>query len=270
MKRPIFAPLWAALCIVLMSAACTLSDVRPPTPPESQPTAPIQATATPAAGWRLLRDGLEIRTLGLPNDLLGQFIILRIDPTRYHFRAHYQPGAPLTLNQWLSTLDSPMAFINANFFDPQFNALGLIVSDGQAYGQSFVQRGGMFSVQGDSLRVRSLIQEPYSGEVFDQAVQGFPMLLLNGESSFRASGADALSRRTIIAQDTQGRIVILVTPLLGLSLTDASTFLAHPELDLVNALNLDGGGSSMLYVADGEQITSVDAVPAVLAIYPRD
>lgn len=269
MKRLIFAPLLTALCMVLMSAACTLSDMRPPSEPELTPQAP--PTATPESGWSLLRDGLEIRTLGLPNDLLGQFTILRIDPTRYTFRAHYQQGAPLTLNQWVNTLDSPVAFINANLFDPQFNALGLVVSDGQAYGQSFVNRGGMFSVQGDSVRVRSLIREPYSGELFDQAVQGFPMLLVNGESSYTASGADPLSRRTIIAQDTQGRIVIMVTPLLGLTLSEASAFLAQSGLDLVNGLNLDGGGSSLLYVADGGgSITSVDAVPAVLAVYPRD
>jgi len=44
-------------------------------------------------------------------------------------------------------------------------------------------------------------------------------------------------------------------------------------MNLVNALNLDGGGSTMMYLnANGTPeyiVTSLDPVPAVLAVYTR-
>jgi len=62
----------------------------------------------------------------------------------------------------------------------------------------------------------------------------------------------------------------MVTPLLGPTLLDLSAFLAQSDMDLVNAFNLDGGGSTMMVIAPEDYlIASRDPVPAVLAIYPR-
>lgn len=260
-----------ALCCV----ACTLiqeSALFEPSPVAlDNPTPTPTSTLTPASdGWRTLQEGLAARTFTPFNNLLGQVIALRIDPTRFMFKAHYRPAQPLLLDAWHESLDAPTVMINANFFDGSGYALGLVVSDGEFYGQSYVGRGGMFAVQNDFPRVRSLIAEPYGGEWLEQAVQGFPMLVLNGEAVYSTTGRDNASRRTVIGQDSQGRIVIVVTPLLGLSLTDISRFLAdEPALDLVTALNLDGGGSSLLYAPEGLRIDSFDAVPVVLAVYPR-
>jgi exopolysaccharide biosynthesis protein len=81
---------------------------------------------------------------------------------------------------------------------------------------------------------------------------------------------DRFSRRTVIGQDTTGRIIIMATPFLGLTLLDLSAYLPTTDLNLVNAFNLDGGRSTLMYIRSPEYIlNSVDAVPAVLAIYPR-
>jgi len=269
------------LWVLLMGVACTLTDEPPRVilspalmntatlTPSPMPT-PTLTPAPVAEGWRALQDGLETRTFTPYNSLLGQVIALRIDPARFTFKAHYRPNAPLLLDDWRALLGEPTLVINANFFDVNGNALGLVVSDGQPYGQSYVGRGGMFAVQNGVARVRSLIVEPYAGEALEQAVQAFPMLVLDGESAYSTTRRDNASRRTVIAQDAQGRIVVLVTPLLGLALTDISRFLAdEPALDLVTALNLDGGGSSMLHAPDGLRVDSFDAVPIVLAVYAR-
>jgi hypothetical protein len=236
-------------------------------------TQPPPATAIPTAtGWELLAPGFERRIYTPPNNALGGLVVLRIDPSLYTFRAHYRPGTPLLLNDWTTNLPGAVAFVNANYFDPQFNALGLVVADGIAYGQSFVNMGGLLQVQNGGVRVRSTILEPYLGEPLEQAVQAFPMLVTNGGASFDNRQRDRVSRRTVAAQDAQGRILLMATPLLGISLVDLASYLPTTDMQIINAVNLDGGGSTMMSVAYGSPtyaLASFDAVPTVLAVYPR-
>jgi hypothetical protein len=65
----------------------------------------------------------------------------------------------------------------------------------------------------------------------------------------------------------------MVTPLVGIRLVELSEYLASSDMELVNAVNLDGGGSTMMYLnVPGTPeflLRSLDAVPAVLAVYPQ-
>ena len=146
-----------------------------------------------------------------------------------------------------------------------------LVADGQVFGQSYYDRGGTFLVQNGQPRVRSNLTEPYTGEALEQAVQAFPMLVNNGQAAFFRSGR--ASRRTVVAQDNQGRILLMATPLTGLSLDELSMWLPTTDLGIVTALNLDGGGSTMLFAvsldAQPLRLPSFDPVPAILAAYPR-
>ena len=238
------------------------------------PTIPV-IDSTNASPWATVAPGLEQRSYRPGDDYpLTQLIALRIDPATYSFRAHYRPGSPLTLSAWRTELPGAVAFVNANYFDPQNQALGLVVADGIAYGQAYQGMGGMLQVQNGGVRVRSTLLEPYAGEPLEQAVQAFPMLITNGQASFSNPQNDRISRRTVAGQDTQGRIVLLVTSsVVGMRLVDLSSYLAATDLDLVNAVNLDGGGSTLLALnVPGQptmQIASFDAVPTVLAVYPR-
>lgn len=238
---------------------------------------PVSRTPPPPTdtGWETLAPGLERRFYRPGEEYnLTQFIALRIDPAYFTFRVHYRPGDPLSLTGWSNALPGAVAFINGNFFDTQDHALGLVVADGVAYGQAYQGMGGMLQVQNGGVRVRSTILEPYVGESLEQAVQAFPMLITNGQASFANTQGDRISRRTVVGQDIYGRIVIIATTsLVGMRLVDLSSYLASTDLQLVNAVNLDGGGSTLLSLrVPGEtpyEVLSLDAVPTVLAIYPR-
>jgi hypothetical protein len=242
-------------------------------PGSAAPTPPT--TTADNAAWETLAQGLERRFYRPGGDYpLTQFVALRIDPSLYTFRAHYRPGEPLTLDGWWDQLPGAFAFVNANFFDAQRYATGLVVTDGVSYGQSFQGMGGMLQVQNGGVRVRSTILEPYAGEPLEQAVQAFPMLITNGQASFSNTQGDRISRRTLVGQDTLGRIVLMANAsLIGMRLVDLSAYLATTDLNLVNAVNLDGGGSTMLALdvpgQQSYQILSLDPVPTVLAVYPR-
>lgn len=249
--------------LALLLCGCVLRQRETPTPiPSPQP------------GWESIAPGVERRTYTPENNLFGQLIVLRIDPALYTFRAHYKPGEARTLSEWQAQIPDAIAFVNTNFFDANHHVLGLLVVDGVVYGASYQDRGGTFLVQNDVPRVRSNRAEPYTGEPLEQAVQAFPMLVQNGTTTFEGNFADRPSRRTVVAQDSRGRILLMVTPLLGISLSDLSAYLPTTDMDIVNALNLDGGGSSMLYYRASESqpaftLPSFDPVPSVLAVYPR-
>ncbi|PJF27732.1 MAG: hypothetical protein CUN53_02945 [Phototrophicales bacterium] len=236
--------------------------------------APPTLTPFPVSpGWELIAPGLERRTYN-PGSLFVSFTALRIDPAYFDIRAHYSPGEPLTLEQWRSRLPDAMAFINANFFDPSGYALGLVIVDGVAYGRSYLDRGGMLYVQDGTPKVRSTLREPYQGEAIEYAAQAFPMLVMDGQAVFINERRDRPSRRTVVGEDSQGRIVLLASSsLIGMRLTDLSAYLPTTDLDLVNAVNLDGGGSTLLalYPPQGNAALtpSFDPIPVVIAVYPR-
>lgn len=267
---------WILVWITLFSG-CNLIENPPPsglTPIFLPATATAPSAGAVSQTWQLLSPGLEQRTyLPPPENEVTKLVALRIDPAHLTFRVHYRPDAPLTIRQWAEMLPDAVAFVNANFFDDNGNVLGLLVADGQIYGSPYTDRGGTFLVQNGQPRLRSNIVEPYLGEPLEQAVQAFPMLMLDGAQAYTDTAQDRFTRRTVIAQDANGRIVLLVTPLIGLTLLDLSMFLAISDMNLVNALNLDGGGSTLMYLnASGTPdyiVTSLDPVPAVLAVYPR-
>jgi uncharacterized protein YigE (DUF2233 family) len=243
--------------------------------PAAQPSLPADSPTSSGSTGDLVRlaDGVERRVLSPGGSYpFTQFTVLRLDPALIAFRVHYRPGEPLSLAGWRAALPDALGFVNANFFDPQSQVVGMLVADGAVFGGSFVGRGGMFSVQNGVPQVRSLITTPYQGEGLEQAAQAFPMLVTDGIPNYERTAGDRASRRTIVAQDSAGRILLIATgSLFGMTLADLSTYLSGAGLDIVNALNLDGGGSTMMAVNSTSPITipSFDAVPAVLAFYAR-
>jgi hypothetical protein len=231
-------------------------------------------TSTPNTGWQTLATGLERRNYDPdPMNPVTRMTALRIDPAYFSFRAHYRPGQALNTLEWTMALPDAVAFVNANFFDQADRVLGLLVVDGMVYGQSYTDRGGTFLVESGQPRIRANLREPYQGELLEQAVQAFPMLVLDGVAAFTSNIQDRSTRRTVVAQDRSGRIILLATPVLGLTLYDLSAYLPTTDMNIVTAFNLDGGRSTLMVIdATGSPesvVTSIDSVPAVLAIYSR-
>jgi exopolysaccharide biosynthesis protein len=260
--------------IAFLLGGCFSFELVPIAIPVS-PSTPIPSpTRTPNTGWQTIAPGLERRNYDPdPLNPVTRMVALRIDPSQYSFRAHYQPGQAHTTLEWAMALPQAVAFVNANYFDPSDVALGLLVTDGVVFGHSYTDRGGTFLVLNGQPRIRANQREPYQGEPLEQAVQAFPMLVLDGLAAFTDTIQDRTTRRTIIAQDSSGRIILLATPVLGPTLRDLSAYLPTTDMNIVTAFNLDGGRSTMMVInANGSPETivgSVDAVPAVLAIYPK-
>ena len=101
-------------------------------------------------------------------------------------------------------------------------------------------------------------------------MQGFPLLVKDGKQAYFASASEERTRRTLIATDKRGNILILVSPFLGLSLMDLSAYLPKTDLEIDSAFNLDGGGSTMIALPGADYFQpSLDPLPTILAVYPR-
>lgn len=248
------------LLLILLLGACDQIEVSRPILNTQTPTA-ITATQ----GWEMIAEGLEYQQF-LGEDTLLRAI--RINPAQYTFRVHYRAGEPLTISEWQSTLPEAEVIINANFFTPEYTVLGLLISDGIQFEESYINRGGTFFVHDNSVGLSSNILQPYHGQNYQQAIQAFPMLMIDGVASYQNTSDLTPSRRTVIALDQNGYVIMMTTPGFGIGLYTLSQYLPTLDIGLVNVLNLDGGGSTMMYIAANESyVRSFDPVPSVLAVY---
>ena len=257
--------------LFLVLAASLLSGCNLPTKLAPTLTALPETAVKRASDWLDLAAGLQWRKLQSKGDELAQLIVVRINPRKYRFRAIYRPGQPLTLSRWRELENNASLIINANFFDPNHKALGLVVSDGASHGKAYRDRGGTFLIRnGEPLVIASRPNSLPSIETIEQAAQGFPLLVEQGRQAyFRTTGGER-TRRTLIGIDQQDNVLIMVAPFLGLSLAELSAYLPRTDLELETAFNLDGGGSTMIALPGADYFQpSLDPVPMILAVYPR-
>lgn len=258
--------LLCCLTLILLLTAC---DALP-----TVSIGPTSQTPTPTINtWNKAAPGVEVRseTWKSPsNSLVSDTVsIVRFDLHSVKLSVAYQPNQPLSMQDWMHK-ENATALINGGYFDSQDNATALVISNGQAFGTSYPDFGGMLDVDAQgNVQLRSLSKQPYdSSEGLTQATQCSPMLLIDGQRTQFNSDAKT-SPRSVAAIDNQGRLLFIVSPGIAFTLDDMATLLAKSDLGLVNALNLDGGSSTGLYVNAGSQSVERDSyvnLPLVIVV----
>jgi len=268
----------------LLSSAPTPTPTLPPTPtalPSPTPW-PTSTPEPPDTGWQLLQTGVELRqVLVETGDVAERLTIVRLDPVVVRFRVHYDPDMPLPVSDWASRLRASLV-VNGGYFTPENETTGLLISGGQMWGAVYGDFAGLFAVSpspdhspargGEKVSVRWLRDRPYDpAEPLTQAVMSFPVLVKpGGVMGFPADADEGTpSRRTVVAQDQQGRILIVIAPRGYLSLHEMAVFLAGSDLGIDVALNLDGGTSTGMWLAAGKRSVEMDSlvsVPSVISV----
>jgi uncharacterized protein YigE (DUF2233 family) len=216
--------------------------------------------------WTRVAPGVELRYehWESPGDNEDTVTIARFDLRYVHLSIGYQPTNPPLMDGWLKQSHA-LAVINGGYFDSQNTPEGLLVSNGRSFGTSYTGFGGMLSVDAQGrLSLRSLRDQPYNpdSEQLQQATQSSPMLIIGGKrTQFSANAAS--ERRSVVAIDKQGRLLLIVSPNPAFSLDELADLLASSDLSLETALNLDGGTSTGLYVNAGNQKVSIDSMTAL-------
>jgi hypothetical protein len=228
-------------------------------------------------GWSPLQPGLEQREIPIYNNRqhpVETLHVWRLDQKHFRMDVAFS-GAPKTLEAWQKETGASMV-INGGYFsinNERYSADGLTVLNGRAYGRSFERFGGMLAVRAGRAELRWLAEKPYDpDEPLQAALQSFPILVQpGGRLGFGPEREDhASARRTVIAQDKKGRILFIVAPQGYFTLHQLSAYLTESDLGLDIAINLDGGGSTGLMVANPREIIpSKVLLPFVILVYAR-
>jgi uncharacterized protein YigE (DUF2233 family) len=253
-----------------------------PTPgPEAFPTfAPANALQTPLPAvtfdntWRAVKPGLDVilirARVGTRDELMS---VVRVDPNQHLIRVLYDPTTPRDVRDWMQHHEADAA-INAGFFLETKETAGLLVVAGQEFGRSYEGFGGMFAMRGAQPSIQWLRQQPYRTDpTIAFAVQSFPTLLINGRVPQGINDNGARDRRSFVAIDRAGNVLLGTTHTAAWSVTDLARWLAGARiLDTRDALNLDGGPSTGMWVRstiDAALVNSLTPVPSVIVIGGR-
>ena len=265
--------------VVTLAPASTVVSATPTARLIPPPAPNLLATtdAIPDPRWSQLQPGLERRVIQIYDDSnqhVESLYVWRLDQD--HFRLDVAFDAkPKTLESWQKETNASLV-LNGGYFsinNESYSADGLMVANGKASGRSFYGYGGMLAIDRSEAELRWLVQKPYnSHERLQAALQAFPMLVKPGGAlGFPATRENhAKARRTVIAQDEDGRILFIVAPQGYFTLHQLSVSLTESDLNLDIAVNLDGGGSTGIMVADPREIIPSNVLlPFVILVYPR-
>jgi hypothetical protein len=232
---------------------------------------------TPDTDWSLLQPGLERRLIEVynaQNQPVESLNIWRLDQRYFRLDvAHAE--LPKSLETWQKETNASLV-VNGGYFsvrNEKYFPDGLTIVNGKASGGSFHGFGGMLAIDQSRAELRWLVQKPYDpDEPLHAALQSFPILVQpGGKPGFPAERDNqARARRTVIAQDRDGRILFLVAPKGYFTLHELSVYLAESDLNLEIALDLDGGGSTGILVANPRELISPNTLlPFVILVYAR-
>ncbi len=174
-----------------------------------------------------------------------------------------------------------IAGINANFFDKQNNPLGLVISKGII--QQKIHWGGS-TLSGIFYATRKNIaiapRKTFNPDQVLEALQAGPRLISNSAREEGLHDSLAPSRRAGVCIDGAGRLILFAVSsrIVGLDIEELQEILLRKDINCVQALNFDGGGSAQIFVDsklpgghDNEEhfIQGKDPIPVILALFRR-
>jgi hypothetical protein len=277
------------LLFVILLGTCSSSIYFIKNEPSVTPAATRIATPTlvlsvpptfdivPDTGWSLLQAGLERRVIRIYNDQnqhVESVHIWRLDQNHFRMDVAYDE-TPKSLETWQRETNAAIV-LNGGYYSVENESYfpnGLTIVNGEASGRSYRGFGGMLAIKEDRAELRWLVQKPYNSyEQLQAALQSFPILVRpGGKLGFGAERENNVSaRRTVIGQDKDGRILFIVAPRGYFTLHQLSVYLTESDLNLDIAVNLDGGGSTGILVANPREIISPSRpLPFVILVYAR-
>jgi len=205
------------------------------------------------------------------------FQVVRFASAKCTLRIVDQPvrSAAGSLGSAMKALPGAIAGVNGGFFNPQFEPLGLVISQGKRVGswQKSSLLGGVLAVRKGRLMIvwRDEFQD---GPGITELLQTGPRLVNHG-SAITGLETSRTRPRSFVATDNSGHWLIGIAQ--STSLQHLAQILATPGLvpgmEMDRALNFDGGRSTGLWLrtAAGEVVydPEISTVRNFVALVPR-
>lgn len=239
-------------------------------------------TVTEPGSWKTIRKGAEYRKISLQRSEPPQAIDLKL--VRFDSRwviPRIVRSARLQLKganvRTLAEKSGAIAAINANYFDEKGRPLGFLKAGGDE-GSAPVSKSslftGIFAIKNRSPFI--IHRDQFSAELADEALQAGPLLLSKGIVQTVTRGAGKQSRRALIGIDKEQRLFIAVTDSVfgGLTWVELQELFGATQwqVQALDLLNLDGGGSAQLYVKGAqleEHVPGTTDVPVAIGFFQK-
>lgn len=199
---------------------------------------------------------------------------MRLDQNYFRLEVAYHE-TPQTLENWQAETQS-LIVVNGGYFreeNDKYIPNGLTIAGGETIGSSYDAFAGMLAITHNGAELRWLANKPYHpNEPLWAALQSFPVLIKpGGKLGFAKQYEDNLqARRTVIGQDYEDRIILMVADQGYFTLHQLSVYLTESDLNLDIAINLDGGPSSGILLANPHEIIPAQSLlPIVITVYVR-
>ncbi len=243
--------------------------------------------------WQPLGRGLSFTKVEVLREEEGvtTLAVVKIDPAANTFRVFHH--SPQSITAWQQELKAVVVF-NGSYYYRDGTPCGLVITDGKPLGPwRNARMRGMFVAEPKGLSpdlpratILDLTRDTITPQKlpWSQGVQSFP-LLLDANERIRVHRSDKTARRSVIATDRQGNILVFNTNSGYFTLYDLAQFLKESAFEVETALNLDGGTEAQLYIKtkDFEYFsphawetqlgTLLDRkefqLPTVVAVFPR-
>jgi len=201
-------------------------------------------------GWIEVADGIQYKKevifkMDFEKPPHGILHLFTIDPAKYRLDiiTAKKLGMVNTDARTMAKRSGAILAINGGFFSPEFDSLGLLVSNGRELNKmKKISWWHVFKTEKGAPSVIARDEYKASPDV-EMAVEAGPRVLIGGIPAPKLKPSPA--ERTVIGTDKNGRIVIAVTERLSLTLMDLARYLRADGF--TDILNLDGGSSTQLY-----------------------
>ena len=206
-----------------------------------------------AESWARIGDDLELKKVDLTpaSFLSSELYVFRTTLSRLSIRTLRAKDFNRATSDagTICKMSKALLCVNANFFDEQGQALGLVVERGTTLHP--LHRGGntltgVFQVGRHEVSIihRSLYK---AGQAIE-AVQAGPRIISGG--TIVPVNDQSVSRRAGVCIDSHERLILYLVQsrFSGSTILELQEALLQPGIDCKEALNLDGGGSAQLFV----------------------
>jgi hypothetical protein len=206
---------------------------------------PQVAATAGAFTWQQIERGFEVGELAViaEGSAVDRILLARIDPARFRFVVRNRHAGDRDAPAWLDRLDAAL-IINGSYFLPDGTPETPFLTDGELLGpRSYDARHGAFVTSAHATDIHDLTNEDWPAAVRDaqDAMVSYP-LLVAADGTNRVKADDRwLANRSFVGIDGSGHVVLGTTTDAFFSLNRLAAFLSMAPLDLVKAVNLDGG-----------------------------
>lgn len=214
------------------------------------------------ADWRNVAPGVDYQEYREGN---YDIYVTRINVASNDLRVVVSPETAkgLKVSDYARKINA-VAAINGDYFDDHFNPVGLTVGPcGPWTNTKDMKREIVLQIanQRGILRKRADLGDPPPSDGLDAAISGWPIIVneCRALGPKEIPGSDAFTRsphpRTALGISSDGTLLYFVaadgrrTGVPGLTLAELAQFMAD-RLSVCSAMNLDGGGSTAMWVGD--------------------